>query len=121
MNGDGVPPMPKTIDPAVPAVSGNGARQAKRNPNVLLAKPCGDAVDAAEESFISDRELATDTHRLGRMKIRKETWELQHFFDARDQARLNKRLEEDSGNPLRLRRPGPMPPPGDAVEKGGSI
>ena len=61
--------------PAVPrsTLSSNGTRQAPpRNPNSLLAQPSDDAVQAAEESFISDRELTTDSNHLQRMRVHKE-------------------------------------------------
>jgi hypothetical protein len=69
MSQNGVPPTPKSIDPDTPASPSSGTRQAKRDPNALIAKPSDDAVEAAEDSFISERELATDANQLARMRI----------------------------------------------------
>ena len=94
---DGVPPTPKTINTAAPAISGSAAGRSKQNRSTtpLIAAPSEDAVDAAEDSFISERKLVTDTNKLARMKVRKEGLELQDWFDARDQAKLQRELEED--------------------------
>src|SRR5262249_32904440 len=73
LSSDGVPPTPKTIDTAAISILDNGTRRlAKQNRNPLLAKPSEDAVDAAEDSFISERKLVSDTHKLARMRVRKE-------------------------------------------------
>jgi excisionase family DNA binding protein len=80
---------------ARPALSENGTRPTKKNPNELLAEPSIDVIESAEEAYVSDRQLVRDTHQLHRMKIRKEAVELQDFFDAREQAQLDKRLEEE--------------------------
>jgi hypothetical protein len=96
LSRDGVPPTPKSIDAAAPAASGNGpGRPARHNQNPLLARPSEDAVDAAEDSFISERKLVADTHKLARMRVRKEGLELQDWFESRDRAKIQRELEED--------------------------
>jgi len=77
-------------------LSGNGTRSpAKRNPNELLSEPSLDAIDAAEDAYRSERELATDTHQLARKRVRREGIELDDWFESRDEARRNKQLEEE--------------------------
>jgi hypothetical protein len=80
------------IGTGVLKASSNGAGQAKRNTNPLIAAPSDDAVYAAEESFISERKLVADTHKLARLRVRKEGLELQDWFDARDEAKLQREL-----------------------------
>jgi excisionase family DNA binding protein len=76
-------------------ISGSASRQAKPNPNQLLAEPSAEVIESAEQAYVSDRELVADTNRLQRMKIRKEAIELQDFFDAREEAQLEKEFAED--------------------------
>ena len=68
----------KNLDslPAVPrgtlaAAAGNVTRQAKHE---LLAPPSVDVVDAAEEAFVSDRQLVTDS-TCRTTKSRPQTWQ----------------------------------------------
>jgi excisionase family DNA binding protein len=87
---DKLPPLARAT------ISGNGVRpQTKKNPNELLAQPSIDAIDSAEDAYRSERELATDTHQLARMKVRKEGVELQDWFENRNQKRVEKALEEE--------------------------
>jgi len=44
---------------------------------------------------LTERDLATDTHQLARKRIRREGVELDDWFEARDEARRNKQLEEE--------------------------
>jgi excisionase family DNA binding protein len=76
-------------------VSGSASRQTKPNPNQLLAEPSAEVIESAEQAYVSDRELVADTNKLERMKIRKQAVELQDFFDAREQAELDKQIAED--------------------------
>jgi excisionase family DNA binding protein len=77
-------------------LSGNNTRSpAKRNPNGLLAEPSIDAIESAEDAYRTERELATDTHQLARKRIRREGVELDDWFEARDEARREKRLEQE--------------------------
>jgi hypothetical protein len=94
-NREGVPPTPKTVDTAGPTASGNSAARSRRNPNPLIAKPSTDAVDAAEDSFISERKLVADSHQLARMRVRKDAFELGDWFEFREQAKIQRELEED--------------------------
>src|SRR5215472_10742855 len=71
--------------PAVPratmaAASANG-RQATRNE--LIAAPTEAAIEAAEDSFIQERKLTGDSHKLARLKIRREGTELTDWFACR--------------------------------------
>ena len=75
--------------------SNNTRSPAKRNPNDLIAAPSVDAIDAAEEAYRSERDLATDTHQLDRLRVRREAVELTDWFANREQARIDKMLEED--------------------------
>ena len=95
LSKEGVPPTPKTVDTAGAAASGNSAARSRRNANPLIAKPSTDAVDAAEDSFISERKLVADTHELARMRVRKEAFELGDWFELREQAKIQRELEED--------------------------
>jgi hypothetical protein len=94
LSRDGVPPTPKTIDTTAVSANGGG-RPVRRNPNPLIAKPSTDAVDAAEDSFINERKLAADTHKLARMRVRREGLELQDWFESREQAKIQRELDED--------------------------
>jgi excisionase family DNA binding protein len=76
------------------AMISNGARQLKKNTHELLGPPSEQVIQTAEDAFISDRELATDTNRLERLKIRKQAVELTDFFEDRNQHRLEKELVE---------------------------
>jgi excisionase family DNA binding protein len=78
-------------------LTGNSAKRspANRNPNELIAEPSFDAIDAAEEAYRSERDLATDTHQLDRLRVRREAVELTDWFANREQARIDKMLEED--------------------------
>jgi hypothetical protein len=88
---EGLPLVPRTD------TSANGvARQAKRNPDeLLLAEPSPEAVQAAEESFVSGRELVTDSNVLQRLRVRKESVELQDFFTDRAQRQLQREIDDE--------------------------
>jgi excisionase family DNA binding protein len=76
-------------------ISGSASRQAKSNSPQLLAAPSPRAIELAEQAYTSDRELVTDLNKLHRMKIQKETTELEDYFDDREQTRLEKEFAED--------------------------
>ena len=83
--------------PAVPratliAASASSTRQPKHE---LLAPPSVDAIESAEDAFRTERELATDTHQLARKRIRREGVELDDWFEARNEARRSKQLEQE--------------------------
>jgi excisionase family DNA binding protein len=83
--------------PAVPratmaAAAANSTRQPKHE---LLAPPSVDVIESAEDAYRTERELATDSHQLARKKIRREGVELDDWFEARDEARRDKQLEEE--------------------------
>jgi excisionase family DNA binding protein len=83
--------------PAIPraTISGNGARQGKRNPNELLAEPSTEVIESAEDAFVSDRQLVTDKNRLEQMRVHKEAMEIRDFFTARQKAQQDEELEEE--------------------------
>lgn len=95
LNQDGLPTAPTAPKATAPRAkaNGNGASQPKRV--ALIAPPSETAVNAAEDSFIEERNLEADTHKLARMRVRKEGLELQDWFESRDQARIDRELEQD--------------------------
>jgi excisionase family DNA binding protein len=89
-NLESLPPVARAT------LSGNSTRPAaKRNPNELLSAPSLDAIDAAELAYRSERDLATDTNQLARLRVRREAAELTDWFADRTQARRDKEIEEE--------------------------
>jgi excisionase family DNA binding protein len=89
-NLESLPPVARAT------LTGDSARPAaKRNPNELLAEPSIDAIDAAEQAYQSERNLAADTHQLARLRVRREATELEDWFQDRRQAQLDRQFEEE--------------------------
>jgi excisionase family DNA binding protein len=86
---ESLPAVPRA---ALAAAAANSTRQPKHE---LLAPPSVDAIESAEDAYRTERELATDTHQLARKRIRREGVELDDWFEARDEARRDKQLEEE--------------------------
>jgi excisionase family DNA binding protein len=87
-----LPTVPRATTGA--PTSSNAGRPKNAN-HILLAAPSGPAIQSAEDAFISDRELAADTSRVQRLRVRREAVELTDFFENRARRQQEEELEQE--------------------------